>query len=116
VASGLFALRLPRIFIKLYAWFHRHVLCDSDPVYASLVKGWHVKDGQEFYRLVGRREDYRAEWFDHWQEEKLAAGDETRRQQASVEGLRVYVPIQRRRASPWLNVRACVRACERPSD
>lgn len=41
---------LPRIFIKLYAWFHRHVL---RAVYASLVEGWHAKDSQEFYRLVG---------------------------------------------------------------
>jgi len=69
VASGLFALRLPRIFIKLYAWFHRYVL--RDPVYASLVEGWNVKDGQEFYHLVGQREDYRAEWFEYWKEEKL---------------------------------------------
>ncbi len=69
VAAGLFALRLPRILIKLYAWFHRYVLRDA--VYASLIEGWHVKDGQEFYRLVGQREDYRAEWFEYWQEEKL---------------------------------------------
>ena len=69
VAAGLLALRLPRILIKLYAWFHRYVLRDA--VYASLIEGWHVKDSQEFYRLVGQREDYRAEWFEYWQEEKL---------------------------------------------
>ncbi|KAI9510201.1 amidase signature enzyme [Russula earlei] len=69
VAAGLFALRLPRILMKLYAWFHRHVLRDA--VYASLVEGWHVKNCQEFYALVGQREDYRAEWFDYWRLEGL---------------------------------------------
>jgi len=69
VAAGMFALRLPRILIKLYAWFHRYIL--RDPVYASLVEGWHIKDGQEFYRLVGQREGYRTEWFEYWKEENL---------------------------------------------
>jgi hypothetical protein len=69
VATGLFALRLPRFLLTLYAWFHRHVL--RDPVYASLVEGWRVKDGQELYALVAQREDYRAEWFEYWQREKL---------------------------------------------
>jgi hypothetical protein len=63
------ALRLPRILMKLYAWFHRYIL--RDPVYASLVDGWHVKDGQEFYRLVGQREGYRIEWFEYWKKENL---------------------------------------------
>ncbi|KAH9962257.1 amidase signature enzyme [Russula dissimulans] len=65
VTAGLFALRLPRFLIRLYAWFHRHILRDA--TYASLVQGWHVKDSQEYYTLVGQREYYRAEWFDYWQ-------------------------------------------------
>jgi len=69
VAAGLFALRLPRIFKTLYAWFYRHIFRDA--VYASLVEGWHAKDGQEFYALVGEREDYRMQWFEYWQREKL---------------------------------------------
>jgi hypothetical protein len=69
VTSGLFALRLPRFLIKLYAWFYRHIL--RDEVYASLVEGWSVKTLQEFYALVGQRENYRAEWFEYWQKEKL---------------------------------------------
>ena len=69
VASGLFALRLPRFLLTLYAWFHRHVL--RDEVYASLVEGWRIKDGQEFYALVAQREDYRAAWFEYWQREKF---------------------------------------------
>jgi hypothetical protein len=67
VANGLFALRLPRFLLTLYAWFHRHIL--RDEVYASLVEGWRVKDGQEFYALVAQREDYRAAWFEYWQRE-----------------------------------------------
>ena len=69
VAAGLFGLRLPRVLMRLYAWFHRHVLRDA--AYAALVEGWHAKDGQEFYALVGEREDYRMQWFEYWQREKL---------------------------------------------
>ncbi|KAI0305276.1 amidase signature enzyme [Multifurca ochricompacta] len=69
VATGLFALKLPQIFMKLYAWFYRYLLRDS--VYATLVEGWHLKNGQEFYALVGQREDYRMQWFEYWQKEKL---------------------------------------------
>ncbi|KAI9458948.1 amidase signature enzyme [Lactarius psammicola] len=69
VAAGLFALRLPRIFMTLCAWFYRHVL--HDMVYAAIVEGWHAKDGQEFYALIGEREEYRMQWFEYWQREKL---------------------------------------------
>ena len=69
VAAGMTALRLPRIFVRLYAWFYRYVL--RDPVYATLVEGWHVQDGQAFYALVGQREEYRSQWFEYWQGAKL---------------------------------------------
>ena len=69
VTSGLFALRLPRFLIKLCPWFYRHVL--RDEVYASLVEGWSVKPIQEIYALVGQRNNYRTEWFEYWQKEKL---------------------------------------------
>ena len=69
VATGRFALRLPRIFMTLCAWFYRHILRDA--VYATLVEGWHAKDGQEFYALIGEREDYRLQWFEYWQQEKF---------------------------------------------
>jgi hypothetical protein len=68
VSSGLFVLRLPRFLIKLCAWFYRHIL--RDEVYALLVEGWSVKNIQEFYALVGQRDNYRAEWFEYWQKEK----------------------------------------------
>jgi len=68
-AVGLFALRFPRILMKLYAWFYRHILRDA--VYATLVDGWHAKDGQEFYALIGEREEYRMQWFEYWQREKF---------------------------------------------
>jgi hypothetical protein len=81
----------------------------------------------KFYRLVGQRSDYHAQWFENWQEEKIqpraglaqrAAGDETQRQQASVEGLRVYVLVQRpgcHSLALSMNVRACVRKADRPT-
>ena len=69
VSSGLFVLRFPRFLIKLYAWFYRHIL--RDEVYASLVESWSVKNIQEIYALVGQRDNYRAEWFEYWQKEKL---------------------------------------------
>jgi len=69
VAAGMLTLRLPCILIKLYAWFHCYIL--RDPVYASLVDGWHVKDRQEFYHLVGQRECYRTKWFEYWKEQNL---------------------------------------------
>lgn len=69
VSSGLSVLRLPRFLIKLCAWFYRHIL--RDEVYASLVEGWSVKNVQEVYSLVGQRDNYRAEWFEYWQKEKL---------------------------------------------
>jgi len=69
VASGLFALRLPRFLIKLCVWFYRYIL--RDEVYASLVEGWSVKNIQEYYALVGQRDNHRTEWFEYWQKEKL---------------------------------------------
>ena len=69
MSNGLFALRLPRFLIKLYAWFYRHIL--RNEVYASLVEGWSVKNVRELYTLVGQRENYRTGWFEYWKEEKL---------------------------------------------
>jgi len=36
-----------------------------------ILEGWHAKDGQEFYALIGEREDYRIRWFEYWQREKF---------------------------------------------
>jgi hypothetical protein len=69
IVAGLSGLRVPRILMKLYAWFHRYVL--RDPVYATLVEGWHVQDGQALYALVGQRNIYREQWFEYWQETEL---------------------------------------------
>ena len=55
--------------MKLCAWFYRYILRDT--VYAAVVEGWHAKDGQEFYALIGERENYRMRWFEYWQQEKL---------------------------------------------
>ncbi|KAI0064993.1 amidase signature enzyme [Artomyces pyxidatus] len=69
VARGAFALRLPRLFNKVHAWFRRYIL--RDPVYADLIDGWHVQDGQQFYALIGRREEYRGRWFEYWKRQEL---------------------------------------------
>ncbi|THH08576.1 hypothetical protein EW146_g8945 [Bondarzewia mesenterica] len=69
VYRAMLALRLPRFIQKLHVWFRRHVL--RDPLYADLIEGWSVKDGQEFYALVGRREQYRMAWLNFWKEQQL---------------------------------------------
>ena len=62
-------LRLPRFFTTLHAWFVRYIL--RDPLYADLISGWHVKDGQEYYSLVAQRDKYRAKWHEWWKEQEL---------------------------------------------
>ena len=55
--------------MKVYAWFHRYIM--RDPLYAELLDGWHVNDGQEFYALIGEREEYRMRWHEFWQAQQL---------------------------------------------
>ncbi|TFY82894.1 hypothetical protein EWM64_g1108 [Hericium alpestre] len=69
VAMAVLPLRLPRFINKLHAWFRRYIL--RDPLYADLIEGWSVKDGQEFYALIGKREAYRQEWHEFWKEQDL---------------------------------------------
>ncbi|KAI0042814.1 amidase signature enzyme [Auriscalpium vulgare] len=67
IARGVFALRLPRFLNRLHAWFRRYIL--RDPLYAELIESWHVQGGQEFYALIGKREEYRGRWLEYWQKE-----------------------------------------------
>ncbi|EPQ53515.1 amidase signature enzyme [Gloeophyllum trabeum ATCC 11539] len=58
--------RLPRWLKRIYAWYLRYIR--RDDVYAGLVEGWHSKSAQEIFALVAKREEYRARWFDFWNE------------------------------------------------
>lgn len=62
-------LRLPRIFNYIHSWFVRYIL--RDPLYADLILGWHIQDGQEFYALAAQREKYKVKWHDWWKENEL---------------------------------------------
>ncbi|OIW25893.1 amidase [Coniochaeta ligniaria NRRL 30616] len=42
-----------------------------DEVWAGLVRNWRAQSAEENWRLVARREAYRAKWFDWWDEEAL---------------------------------------------
>ncbi|KAA1473079.1 amidase signature enzyme [Dentipellis sp. KUC8613] len=69
VAQALIPLRLPRFLNTLHAWFWRYIM--RDPFYADLIQSWNVKDGQEFYKLIGEREVYRQQWFEYWKSQDL---------------------------------------------
>ena len=79
VALGTRALRVPfaRSLGRLHALSYRvpllrfHPFQPADPLYASLVEGWHVHSGQEHYTAVGARDAYRREWFDFWKAQDL---------------------------------------------
>ncbi|KZT20930.1 amidase signature enzyme [Neolentinus lepideus HHB14362 ss-1] len=60
---------LPRWVQCLYAWYIRYIR--RDEIYAGLIDGWHTKSAQEIFALVAKREEYRAKWFDFWDETGL---------------------------------------------
>ena len=60
---------LPRWVKRLYAWYIRIVR--KDEVYAGLVENWHEKSVEEYLGLIAKREDYRARWFEMWNQEGL---------------------------------------------
>ena len=60
---------LPRWVKRLYAWYIRIV--QKDEVYAGLIENWHEKSVEEYLGLIAEREDYRARWFEMWNEEGL---------------------------------------------
>ncbi|KAH7904205.1 amidase signature enzyme [Hygrophoropsis aurantiaca] len=61
--------RLPRVVMRLYAWYHRYIR--RDPIYAGLVEGWHTKTVPEFWALIAKREAYRGRWFGVWRGTKV---------------------------------------------
>lgn len=57
---------LPRWVKRVYAWYLRRIR--RDEIYAGLIEGWSEKRITEYLPLVAKREGYRKEWFDMWQE------------------------------------------------
>ena len=60
---------LPSFLRKLYTFYIRYI--KRDEVYAGLLDGWHAKPVVDFWPLVAKREEYKAQWFAFWQERKL---------------------------------------------
>ncbi|KIM42466.1 hypothetical protein M413DRAFT_134551 [Hebeloma cylindrosporum] len=60
---------LPSFLRKLYMLYVRYI--KRDEVYAGLLDGWHAKPVVEFWPLVAKREEYKAQWWAFWQEKKL---------------------------------------------
>lgn len=63
-AQLVFYMRLPRPIKYLYYLWVQYVKRDS--VWAGLLRYWHPKSAHEYWQLVGRREGYKARFFDWW--------------------------------------------------
>ncbi|KAF2469003.1 amidase signature enzyme [Lindgomyces ingoldianus] len=66
-AQMVFYMRLPRPIKYLYYLWVKYVKGDS--VWAGLLRNWHPKSAYEYWQLVGRREAFKARFFDWWSEE-----------------------------------------------
>ncbi|KAI1333887.1 amidase [Xylariaceae sp. FL0016] len=57
-------MRLPRPLKYLYYLWVKYVRRDN--IWAGLIKDWHQKSAFENWKLVAKREAYRAKWFEWW--------------------------------------------------
>ncbi|THH04351.1 hypothetical protein EW145_g5583 [Phellinidium pouzarii] len=69
MASAHAWLRLPRILQRIYVQWVRYVR--REPLYASLLEGFHEQSMDEYYKLVAQREGCRARWFEEWNQAQL---------------------------------------------
>ncbi|TFK47520.1 amidase signature enzyme [Heliocybe sulcata] len=60
---------LPRWLKQMYVWYLRYIR--RDEIYAGLVEGWRSHTVYELYGLVTRREAYRKQWFQFWDDNNL---------------------------------------------
>ena len=60
---------LPSFLRKLYTLYVRYI--KHDEIYAGLLDGWHAKPVVDFWPLIAKREEYKAQWLAFWQESKL---------------------------------------------
>ena len=61
-----FYMDLPRPIKYLYYLWVKYVRCD--PIWAGLLRDWYPKTAFENWKLVAKREDYKALWHDWWRE------------------------------------------------
>ncbi|KAI9670326.1 MAG: hypothetical protein M1831_006540 [Alyxoria varia] len=59
-----FYMRLPR-FMK-YLWYCWVKYVKRDHIWAGLLYDWHAKSAADQWKLVAKREDYRARWIKYW--------------------------------------------------
>lgn len=64
-----FLMKVPGPFRWLYYLWVKYVR--RDEVWAGLVRHWRAQSAEENWRLVAKREAYRAKWFDWWNEAEL---------------------------------------------
>jgi len=69
VEQAVAMLRAPRFIKRLYVWYLRYL--KRDDVYASLIEDWSEKTMPEYLALVSKREAYREQWHEFWQNEGL---------------------------------------------
>jgi Asp-tRNA(Asn)/Glu-tRNA(Gln) amidotransferase A subunit family amidase len=66
-AQMVFYMNLPRPIKYLHCLWVRYV--KKDPIWAGLLEGWSEKSAFENWKLVAKREAYKAKWHAWWQEE-----------------------------------------------
>jgi Asp-tRNA(Asn)/Glu-tRNA(Gln) amidotransferase A subunit family amidase len=64
-----FLANLPRPLKWIYYMWVKHVR--RDDIWAGLVKDWHEKTSSEQWKLVAKREVYKAEWHEWWNKAEL---------------------------------------------
>jgi len=62
-------LSTPLFIKKIYAFVIRYIY--RDPLTADLISSFHEKSVSDTYKLVSKREAYRARWFDAWKEQGI---------------------------------------------
>lgn len=67
VARMRFYFRLPRIVKYAHYLWVRYVRRDT--VWAGLLVNWHPKTTYQYWQLIAKREAYKRQWFDFWEEE-----------------------------------------------
>lgn len=69
VIEALRMMNLPTILRKLYAFYVRYIR--RDKLYAGLIDDFCAKSAKETWRLIAKREAYKARWFEFWGEQQL---------------------------------------------
>jgi Asp-tRNA(Asn)/Glu-tRNA(Gln) amidotransferase A subunit family amidase len=62
-------MRLPRFVKTLHYWWVKYVR--RDDIWAGLIKDWHPKSAYEYWQLAGKREAYKARFYDWWDQQNM---------------------------------------------